>query len=270
MTDLWRASKSRPVAKISKAPNEQERIKLRHDIIKSDVEWRAFIREKTSSEFKAKSDKYKEIRNKRIPHTCSRKRYARLIDDMDMLDDSSLSSKTPKEKRDLLSKIIGPEKGSYLRAYGKGVTKTKLAIASEKDDHIIRMENNYKELMEKVAVMEQLIHSFMNPKSQSSLSGEQSNAHSPTLSGSVGIQGQRCKLLDWNGYQNIVAYGYFISNDAKDLVLDVPIGPFTMKVGVDFARELDAFLWRPTSGITCIEEIVGSVIAWPADKVIMR
>ncbi|XP_062101521.1 uncharacterized protein LOC133807296 isoform X4 [Humulus lupulus] len=240
MTDLWRASKSRPVAKISKAPNEQERIKLRHDIIKSDVEWRAFIREKTSSEFK------------------------------DMLDDSSLSSKTPKEKRDLLSKIIGPEKGSYLRAYGKGVTKTKLAIASEKDDHIIRMENNYKELMEKVAVMEQLIHSFMNPKSQSSLSGEQSNAHSPTLSGSVGIQGQRCKLLDWNGYQNIVAYGYFISNDAKDLVLDVPIGPFTMKVGVDFARELDAFLWRPTSGITCIEEIVGSVIAWPADKVIMR
>ncbi|XP_062079401.1 uncharacterized protein LOC133783794 [Humulus lupulus] len=52
MTDLWRASKSRLVAKISKAPNEQERIKLRPDNIKSEVEWRAFVREKTSSEFK--------------------------------------------------------------------------------------------------------------------------------------------------------------------------------------------------------------------------
>ena len=80
------------------------------------------------------------------------------------MDDSSLSSKTPQEKGDLISKIIGPEKSCYLRAYGKGVTKTKLAIASEKNDHIIRMENDYKELKEKVAVMEQLIHSFMNPK----------------------------------------------------------------------------------------------------------
>ena len=76
--------------------------------------------------------------------------------------------------------------------------------------------------------------------------------------------------MDWSGSGNIVADGYFISNDPEDLVLDVPIGPFAIKVGVDFAREPDAFLWRPTSGRTCIEESVGSVIAWPADKVIMR
>ncbi|XP_062120437.1 uncharacterized protein LOC133834744 [Humulus lupulus] len=105
------------------------------------------------------------------------------------------------------------------------------------------------------------------------------NGHQPPLyfaaadleyqSGSVGTQGQRCKLLDGNCSRNIVAYGYFILNDSKDLVIDDPIGPFVMKVGVDFAREPDAFLWRPTSGITCIEESVGSVIAWPADKVIM-
>uniref|UniRef100_A0A803NRS9 Uncharacterized protein n=1 Tax=Cannabis sativa TaxID=3483 RepID=A0A803NRS9_CANSA len=83
MGDLWRASKSRLVAKVKKAPNEHERLKLKPDNIKTVIEWRAFIKEKTSLEFQAKSDKFKEIRNKRLPHTCSRKGYARLIDDME-------------------------------------------------------------------------------------------------------------------------------------------------------------------------------------------
>ncbi|KAM6558032.1 hypothetical protein CsatA_027271 [Cannabis sativa] len=302
MGDLWRASKSRLVAKVKKAPNEHERLKLKPDNIKTVIEWRAFIKEKTSLEFQAKSDKFKEIRNKRLPHTCSRKGYARLIDDMmnssakneepsrvdvwtkahtkkngepvnsyvaetfDILGDSSLPSKTPKEKGDLLSNILGPEKGSYVRGYGKGVTKTKLAIASEKEEHICRIENEYKELKEKVAVMEQLINSFINSKSHSNLSGEQSNAHNRPTRGDVGIQGQKCDLLDWTGSGNIVAVGYFISDDPQDSVLGVPLGPFAMKVGVDFVREPNAFLWRPTSGLTCIEESVGNIIAWPADK----
>ncbi|KAF4365226.1 hypothetical protein F8388_017792 [Cannabis sativa] len=110
---------------------------------------------------------------------------------LDILGDSSLPSKTPKEKGDLLSNILGPEKGSYVRGYGKGVTKTKLAIASEKEEHICRIENEYKELKEKVAVMEQLINSFINSKSHSNLSGEQSNAHNRPTRGDVGIQGQK-------------------------------------------------------------------------------
>uniref|UniRef100_A0A803Q2I8 Uncharacterized protein n=1 Tax=Cannabis sativa TaxID=3483 RepID=A0A803Q2I8_CANSA len=236
--DLWRASKSRLVAKVKKAPNEHERLKLKLDNIKTVIEWRAFIKEKTRLEFQAKSDKFKEIRNKRIPHTCSRKGYARLIDDMDILGDSSLPSKTPKKNGDLLSNILGPKKGFYVRGYGKGVTKTMLAIASEKEEHICRIENEYKELNEKVAVMEQLINSFINSK------------------GDVGIQGQKCDLLDWTGSGNIVAVGYFISDDPQDSVLGVPLVPFAMKVGVDFVREPNAFLWRPTSGFTCIEESI--------------
>ncbi|KAF4392972.1 hypothetical protein G4B88_011967 [Cannabis sativa] len=125
-----------------------------------------------------------------------------VLDD-DILGDSSLPSKTPKEKGDLLSNILGPEKGSYVRGYGKGVTKTKLAIASEKEEHICRIENEYKELKEKVAVMEQLINSFINSKSHSNLSGEQSNAHNRPTRGDVGIQGQKCDLLDWTGSGNI-------------------------------------------------------------------
>ncbi|XP_062086496.1 2-oxoglutarate-dependent dioxygenase 19-like [Humulus lupulus] len=93
----------------------------------------------------------------------------------------------------------------------------------------------------------------------------EAHGQTPTYSGngSVGTQGQRCKLLDWNGYGNIVAYGYFISNNPKYLVLDALIRPFSMKVGVDFAREPDAFLWST-------KESVGIVIAWLADKVTMR
>ncbi|XP_060964626.1 uncharacterized protein LOC115696944 [Cannabis sativa] len=118
--------------------------------------------------------------------------------------------------------------------------------------------------------MEQLINSFINSKSHSNLSGEQSNAHNRPTRGDVGIQGQKCDLLDWTGSGNIVVVGYFISDDPQDSVLGVPLGPFSMKVGVDFVREPNAFLWRPTSGLTCIEESVGNIIAWPADKVIMR
>ena len=51
MGELWRASKSRLVTKLRDAPNNEERLKLKPDNIKSNVEWKAFVREKTSVEF---------------------------------------------------------------------------------------------------------------------------------------------------------------------------------------------------------------------------
>lgn len=52
MGNLWRSSKSRLVNKIREAPNEEERLKLRPKNIKSEADWKAFVREKTSAEFK--------------------------------------------------------------------------------------------------------------------------------------------------------------------------------------------------------------------------
>ena len=52
MAGLWRASKSRLVQKILKAKNEQERMKLGPDNISSISEWKRFVKEKTSENFK--------------------------------------------------------------------------------------------------------------------------------------------------------------------------------------------------------------------------
>ena len=74
--------------------------------------------------------------------------------------------------------------------------------------------------------------------------------------------------LDWIWI--IIAEGYFISSDPKDEVHHVPLGPSAMKVGIDLVRKNDAFLWRPSTIMSTIEDAIGSIIAWPADKVIIR
>lgn len=52
MADLWSASKSRIVAKLLEAPNEEARLNLRPQNVKSEDEWKTFVREKMSPEFK--------------------------------------------------------------------------------------------------------------------------------------------------------------------------------------------------------------------------
>ena len=83
-------------------------------------------------------------------------------------------------------------------------------------------------------------------------------------------QNRKCKLLDWCGSDEIVAEGRWFSNDPKELVHHVMLGPNAVRVWVDVARKPEAFLWRPTSAMTTIEEAIGGNIAWPADKVIME
>ena len=50
MADLWRALKSRLVTAIIDAKLESERLALKPNNIKSDVEWRVFVQQKTSKE----------------------------------------------------------------------------------------------------------------------------------------------------------------------------------------------------------------------------
>jgi len=46
------------------------------------AEWRKFVKEKTSNEFKVVSDSYKKRRKKQIPHTCGRKGIVRLREEL--------------------------------------------------------------------------------------------------------------------------------------------------------------------------------------------
>ena len=43
-----------------------------------------------------------------------------------------------------------------------------------------------------------------------------------------------------------------------------------MRVWVDVVNKPGAYLWRPNADMSTIEEAIGSVVAWPADKVIVR
>ncbi|XP_024021724.1 uncharacterized protein LOC21400762 isoform X1 [Morus notabilis] len=290
MGNLWRSSKSRLVNKIREVPNEEERLKLRPKNIKSEADWKAFVREKTSAEFKAKSDRFREMRKKLVPHTCSRKGYARLVDEMSKASTSKappsrdavwakahikkngelitaaagetvgnteeqqettpLSSIT-NVKKSVLSKVLGPDTIDRSRAF----------VSSEQDDRIARLEDECKELKEKMTYMQSLLEALLKNQDMSFLNQEQLNALLPSRN--------KCKIMDWTGSGEIVAEGRRSSTDPKALVHNIPLGPNAMRVWVDVVKKPDAFLWRPTSEMTSIEEAVGCTIAWPADKVIM-
>ncbi|KAL0716071.1 hypothetical protein Bca4012_065393 [Brassica carinata] len=81
MGALWRSSKSRLVTQINEAENNQQRMNLRPKNVPA-VEWRKFVKLKTSQEFKVQSDSYKERRRNQIPHSCSRKGMVRLAEEM--------------------------------------------------------------------------------------------------------------------------------------------------------------------------------------------
>ena len=52
MGRVWRTSKSRMVEKIKNAENDEQRMKLKPDNIASMIEWKTFVRQKLSEEFK--------------------------------------------------------------------------------------------------------------------------------------------------------------------------------------------------------------------------
>ncbi|KAF4347187.1 hypothetical protein G4B88_029886 [Cannabis sativa] len=98
---------------------------------------------------------------------------------------TTVSSSTTNVNEDILSKVLGPEKSSCVRAYGRRVAQTKLTIGSMKDgrvtnekmihmEYIIQLEDRYKELKERMSHMDQLIHSLMKNQTV-----EQSNNHVP-------------------------------------------------------------------------------------------
>ncbi|TYK02796.1 Plant transposase [Cucumis melo var. makuwa] len=86
----WRASKSRLVSKIGEASNDEELNKLKPDNISSMYDWNDFIKHKTSVTFKAKSKKFRYMKQKQLPHTCSCRDYARLAKDLKNFSSSTL------------------------------------------------------------------------------------------------------------------------------------------------------------------------------------
>ncbi|KAK9943327.1 hypothetical protein M0R45_008938 [Rubus argutus] len=309
---IWRASKSRLVSKIQAAKNKSERLQLKPKNIQNRTEWKRFVRAKTSTAFKAVSEKYRAIRRKQIPHTCSRKGMARLAEDMkknssdpssvsrvkiwiksrtrkdgkpvntqvsetieklNQIEGISASSSTTSVRDDALSKVLGEDKPGRLRGMGRGMTITKLTFFQTKDKYVAKMQEEHSNMQERINHLENLVNKLVTDK----IGGEADKTRDKTSTAVPSAEHQhqhqfkkKCKLLDWSGTEEIVAEGCWISSDPKELVNQIPLGPNAMKVWVDIPNIPDAFLWRPTSNMTFIQQAQGKTVAWPVERVIMQ
>ncbi|TYK17902.1 uncharacterized protein E5676_scaffold306G001840 [Cucumis melo var. makuwa] len=323
MGRLWRAGKSRLVKQIRDAPTKDAILKLMPDNLQSVDDWMDFVSEKTSATFKLKSEKYKAMKKKQLPHTCSRKGYARLAEEMrksssdpSLVTRVALWTKAHKRKDgqpvnsqvaetlerieqteaettvsttnvvdDALSKVLGPDRG-HVRGFGFGVTRSKLSLLSHQDHKYKVLEKEYLKMKEEMVEMKTMKDEMIEMKAlmlsylkkQTEPSEELSNATASVLKrlnippmpspSSINNNSQtKCKLLDWYGSGEIVAEGRWSSNDPTAMVHHIPIGPHAIRVWIDVAKKPNAYLWRPTSEMTCIEEALGSTVAWPSDKV---
>ncbi|CAA7049991.1 unnamed protein product [Microthlaspi erraticum] len=82
-------------------------------------------------------------------------------------------------------------------------------------------------------------------------------------------ENQKCILMDITGEKRAVAEGRWSSDDPEQLVHFVPLGPNAVRVWVDVVKVSDAEVWKTTSFIECMEDAIGSTIAWPKDKVLV-
>ncbi|XP_012840459.1 PREDICTED: uncharacterized protein LOC105960350 isoform X2 [Erythranthe guttata] len=293
----WRASKSRLVKKIREAKNEEERLQLQPKNIQNRAEWRKFVREKISSTFTGVSEKYKAMRRKQIPHTCSRKGMARLAEDMKInsaasssvsrvkvwiksrtkkdgtpvnttvsetieklneFEIDSPSSSTTNVREDSLTKVLGQDRCGRVRGMGREMTMSKLALFQIKSDYVAEMEERIKKL-------ENIVNTGVKDKIQENAKVDKIP---PKVVNTMSVN--KCKLLDWLGTEDIVAEGHLISDDPEELVDKIPLGPNALKVCVDNPNKPDAFLWRPTTTMTCMQQAQGEPIAWPVDRVIIQ
>lgn len=76
-------------------------------------------------------------------------------------------------------------------------------------------------------------------------------------------------LLDWSG--EVVAEGrWSCSAPANKKVYGIPLRPKFRRVWVDVAKVLDAYLFCPSHELLTVEEVFGSTVAKPVEKVIAR
>ncbi|XP_010450460.1 PREDICTED: uncharacterized protein LOC104732598 [Camelina sativa] len=135
-------------------------------------------------------------------------------------------------KNDTLTQILGPHNPGRLRAMGRGMSTTKLACYQVKSAYMNQMQDILR----------------MN---------------NPCVNKSVP---PKCLLVDWTGTEEIVAEGRLLSTDPEEYVNEILLRPNTMKVLVESAIIPNAFLWRPTTKMTTMEEAIGHIIAWEADS----
>ncbi|KAA0057519.1 Plant transposase [Cucumis melo var. makuwa] len=292
MGRLWRAGKSRMVKQIQSTSNNEELSKMKPSNIQSTKDWMDFVKEKKSAWFKAESAKFKSMKKRQLPHTCSHKdsssvtRIALWTKAHRKKDGTSVNSEVAETLERINEienegiNILGPDRG-HIRAFGFGVTTSNFSLLSKKDDHYAKLEEKCEKMEVEMTQMRSLISHLL--KSQGNGSDQLSNATNDQVVNNVATNPigtsppninnnntlRKCTLLDWGGTEEVVSEGRWSSNDLNVTVHHVPLGPHAVRVWVDLPKKSDAFLWRPNSEMTYIDDAVGSTVAWPLDKVIL-
>ncbi|XP_022158575.1 uncharacterized protein LOC111025029 [Momordica charantia] len=144
-------------------------------------DWMDFVKEKTSAKFLAKSEKFKEMKKKQLPHTCSHKGYARLAEEMNTSHEGMSTDNNVVD--DAISKALGPDRG-YVRGYGHGVTKSKFLSMSQNDNTITFLQERCDRMTSEMTELKYLISSLLADKAKSS---EQNSNHTANVSTSAHV-----------------------------------------------------------------------------------
>ncbi|XP_062114462.1 uncharacterized protein LOC133825549 [Humulus lupulus] len=280
MANLWRSAKSRLVKDIIDAKTENERLALKPDCIKSDVEWRAFVKQKTSKEHMAIRAKFQERRKKSVPHTMSRRGYARTINDMtkqteggkeelaEIIREDPKSGTTNNTDEDALTKLFGNPKSGLLIGQGRGVTKSKLTVVNMCKDKMTLLEEEQLNMKIQIAEMLNLLKGHLGGRAttsegQSHNIPQSNNIPSPKGHNFTEVR-NTCYLLNWSDV--IIVEGRWDSCDLDLEVHGIPLGPDFMHVWVDVAIVPSAYSFRPNYVMLTIREAVGSTVRWPTQK----
>ncbi|KAL0815353.1 hypothetical protein Bca101_071797 [Brassica carinata] len=296
---LWRASKSRLVTQIKSKATNQERMNLRPKNV-NHVEWRKFVKCKTSSAFK-------ERRSKQIPHTCSRRGTVRLAEDMkkECGDPSTVNrlkvwvkSRTKKDGTPVNTvaaekfsvnkraqpkcvlvdwsgsdenvaegRIISYESEDFVNDIPLGPLAVKLLVetAIKSDAFLWRPATGMFFVEHAVGEM------IAWPASKCVMSNEGIFTEDIPLRSPNSTSLNKCKLLSpWSTDEEIVAEGRWQCQEPKALVDNLPLGPNAVKVFVDVVHVPDIFLWRPSPEMTYLRDSVKQFVAWPADKCVFE
>ena len=73
--------------------------------------------------------------------------------------------------------------------------------------------------------------------------------------------------MDCNNSGRKVAEGKVASTVPNELCHFVPLGPNASKVWIDVAKIGNANVWRLTAEVEYMSDAIGSVVAWPNDKI---
>lgn len=184
------------------------------------------------------------------------------------------SSQTLSIKDDALSQILGPERNGRVRAMGFGITPSQMSVHTHQSKRIHELENHVSGLTAKLDHLTNLFmqtisargdgnEKVMSPRDYTPQSQHGSTNFNVSTNLRAGDAPKKCKLLNWQ--RNAVAEGTLSSTDPNALVHHVTLGKDNWKVWVDVALDPTAQLWKPTSEMSIIQDVVGTTVAWNKD-----